>query len=786
MGSGDLTLANGSLVNGTLTNSAQLETLYDYFSNAVGGTVTNAKGAQITLDNYSALTLQAGTYSNAGSISLNSSGDRTELIIGASNVTLGGGGTINLSNSAANYIFGSASADTLTNQETIQGAGNIGDGQMTLVNSGTIIANQPTPLIIDANGGFNNTGTLSVATGSTLQITTNTPFQNFSGTTLTGGSYNVGGTLQFGVSGTSLVTNAANITLTGSTSQIIDSAGNNVLKNFANNALGASFTLAGGRNFTTAGNFTNNGTLAVASGSTFSVPGSLTNLSGTTLTGGTYNIGGTLQFGPSGTSLVTNASNITLNGSSSQIIDSAGNGILKEFATNAAGGSFTIEGGRNFTTAGNFANNGSLTVGSGSTFKVNGNLTNFSGGTLTGGVYNVGGTLQFNGANIVTNAANLTLTGTASKITDQTGTFNALANFATNSAAGTFTLSGNQNLTVAGNFTNAGSLTVAAGSTFGLNAAGTYTQTGGSTIVDGTLKSSVTTSSLNLTKGSLFGTGTLGFSVVNSSLLTPGNSAASTALLAVSGGYQQSSTGTLDISIAGTTPGTKYDQLKVTGAAMVGGTLNLSLLNGYVPTVGTRFDILTGSSVSGTFATVNGAINSSEHFSVSCTAGNCDATVMSGAAVSTQNVSASLAMAHPGSRRSAPALPSATNEGGNATFASSAASVPALSRSHMFQPRDAQMLPYKPPALANGNGTSTGSVPALRIAPFQPRDTPMSPFKLPALASSPLGRGMGQKYNGVDFGVDLNLLMKTSPRAMMKGFTGSAYVPPVGYILTAH
>jgi hypothetical protein len=304
--------------------------------------------------------------------------------------------------------------------------------------------------------------------------------------------------------------------------------------------------------------------------------------------------------------------------------------------------------------------------------------------------------------------------------------------------------------------------------------------------VDGTLKSSVTTANLNLTKGSLFGTGTLGFSVVNSSVLTPGDSSSSTALLAVSGGYKQSSTGTLDISIAGTTPGTKYDQLKVTGAASLGGTLNLTLLNGYVPALNATFDILTGSSVSGTFSTVNGAINGSEHFSVSCAASadECVATVVSGAAATKQTATASLAPSVPGSKLAAPALLSSANVPQNAPTAVSA---PVFSRMPTFRARDAQMSPYQPAALAAGNDTGTRPVPALsRLPTFQPRDSQMPPYKTSAMASSPLSRAMGQKYNGVDFGVDLNLLLKTSPRAMMKGFTGSAYVPPVGYILTTH
>jgi hypothetical protein len=322
-----------------------------------------------------------------------------------------------------------------------------------------------------------------------------------------------------------------------------------------------------------------------------------------------------------------------LTGTSSSVVDAAGKDALSKLASTTAAGSFALAGGRNFTTAGNFTNNGALTIGAGSKFDVNGNLTNFSGTTLTGGSYNVTGTLQFNGANIVTNAANITLSGTSSKITDQGGIANALANFARNSSTGNFTLSGGQTLTTSGGFTNAGTLTVARGSTFTLNSSGSYTQTGGTTTVDGTLKSSVTTAALNLNGGSLFGTGTLGFGVVDASILTPADSKTSAGILTVSGTYRQNSGGALNIAIGGTTAGTKYDQLNVTGAATVNGTLNLSLINGFVPTVGSTFEILNASSVSGTFSTVNGAqINGSEHFVVACDTTDCDVTVASGAA----------------------------------------------------------------------------------------------------------------------------------------------------------
>ena len=67
-------------------------------------------------------------------------------------------------------------------------------------------------------------------------------------------------------------------------------------------------------------------------------------------------------------------------------------------------------------------------------------------------------------ANVVTNAANITLTGSAAKITDQNGN-NALRNLATNATSGKLTITGGQSLSDgASGSSNAGTLTVATGS----------------------------------------------------------------------------------------------------------------------------------------------------------------------------------------------------------------------------------------------------------------------------------------------------------------------------------
>src|SRR5258708_17046605 len=97
---------------------------------------------------------------------MNSSSNFTDLVL-QGNVTLSGG-TVTLSNNVNNFIFGAATADTLTNQETIQGAGHIGNGVMTLVNSGTgiINANQSAGMTLQVSGGITNPGATQAPGGA--------------------------------------------------------------------------------------------------------------------------------------------------------------------------------------------------------------------------------------------------------------------------------------------------------------------------------------------------------------------------------------------------------------------------------------------------------------------------------------------------------------------------------------------------------------------------------------------------------------------------------------------
>jgi hypothetical protein len=73
-------------------------------------------------------------------------------------------------------------------------------------------------------------------------------------------------------------------------------------------------------------------------------------------------------------------------------------------------------------------------------------------------------------------------------------------------------------------------------------------------------------------------------------------------VLALSGGYIPSSTSQLKLAIGGLAPGTQFSQLNLGGAAALAGTLSVTLTNGFSPTNGQSFAIVTYASESGQFA----------------------------------------------------------------------------------------------------------------------------------------------------------------------------------------
>ncbi len=101
----------------------------------------------------------------------------------------------------------------------------------------------------------------------------------------------------------------------------------------------------------------------------------------------------------------------------------------------------------------------------------------------------------------------------------------------------------------------------------------------------------------------LSGAATIGVDVVNQGAVLPG---LSPGVMHVQD-YTQTASGKLQIEIGGKTAGTLHDQLQ-TAAAHLDGALQVQLVNGFAPSYGDSFKVLTFSSHTGTFDTVPGGL----------------------------------------------------------------------------------------------------------------------------------------------------------------------------------
>ena len=95
--------------------------------------------------------------------------------------------------------------------------------------------------------------------------------------------------------------------------------------------------------------------------------------------------------------------------------------------------------------------------------------------------------------------------------------------------------------------------------------------------------------------GYIKGTGTF-TNVISPALIRP----ACLPPLPQSATFPSAPTNTLIMELGGTTPGGSYDQIQASGTLSLGGTLAVSLINGFNPVAGNKFDILDWSSLGGT------------------------------------------------------------------------------------------------------------------------------------------------------------------------------------------
>ncbi|MBV8393871.1 MAG: autotransporter domain-containing protein [Alphaproteobacteria bacterium] len=322
----------------------------------------------------------------------------------------------------------------------------------------------------------------------------------------------------------------------------------------------------------------------------------------------TFNVNaGTITFSNSasltGSSLFINATN----GGTINVFDSSnagsatfsvsGSGSTLNFDDNSNAGSATIT----ITNAGfacfcNNATAGSSTIslsGTGSELQMNSG-TSFGTSTITNGT---GATVQILGD----------VTGSSARYIGNGGTLDvtgATTSFSIGSIEGSGTISlGDKNITVGANGNSTtfsgvisgtnGTLTKTGSGTLTLSGADTFTGgttvSGGALMVTGSLASGVTVSS----GGTLGGTGSVTGNVVNSGTVAPGTIGSP---LTINGNFTQNAGGMYQVALnsSGAT------RLVVNGTANLGGSVSVQAGSSY--STGTRYTILTATTISGSFS----------------------------------------------------------------------------------------------------------------------------------------------------------------------------------------
>ena len=366
-----------------------------FISNSAGSTITKTAGAaaaiiQVGLTNDGTVQVQSGTLQLLGSATSSGTyqiGGNTLDVRGGTQVFNGpiqgsGTGTVSFTGASAtiNGTYQVPRTTITANTATFSGAVTLPaltQSAGTLDGAGTVTLDGSGPFSW-SGGVWQGAGRVVVADGRTLtlggsSLSVNRPIENHgtvdwqSPSLFFGATAGSGGGIINGSAadpGALIVGGNLSASLNGNpTAAITNSAGSTITKT----------TGTGTALFQPA--VTNAGVIQVQSG-TLSLP-TLTNLSGTTLTGGTFRVAGTLKLVTSA-NVVTNAATISLEAPGAGVIDGATvpANALRNLASTTAAGALSLTGGATLTTLTAYANAGTLSVGAGSTLTTNGSVTN--------------------------------------------------------------------------------------------------------------------------------------------------------------------------------------------------------------------------------------------------------------------------------------------------------------------------------------------------------------------------------------------------------------------------
>ena len=597
---GDLTLGAGSAINSTGTfeiarNAGPTVTVTGVDTSISGTefTIGGAGNATVTLTGASTLAASCDLFVarlNGSTSSLTVTGGnviaQNDMFIGAAG---GATGTASVSNGSLSVgqglIVGNGGGSgtlnlsgTTTGSFGILAVGNGGSGTVNIADSATLSGstagasgyinigiNNPGVVgsaVVNQSGGavtFNSWMTIGIEGGSSDPANAQ---YNISAGTLSGAGIEAGsdhgGTLD--ISGTAVV-NVPSLSIGTYGNRGAGNAGNGVVN------------VSGGGTLTTTeinvGHNANNG--GMTSGGVLNLSGGLTTVNGTVFVarnGGGGSSIGTVNF--NGGELRTNAiargagSSAQLNFNGTIIVPNANSGdfITGFDATSSevlAGGAIFNTNGKLITLSTSLDGVGGLTKAGAGTMTLTGTNTYAGGTNITAGTLEVGngGLTGSLGTGPVTNDG--TLKFNRSDALNVPGAIGGAGPIEQN-GTGTTTLGGISGTTAA----------------IAVNA--------GTLAVNGSISGSTTTVNVN---GTVSGTGTLGTLIINGGTLAPG---ASPGLL--NSGNVTFNGGTFSVEINGTTVGSLYDQLNVTGSVTLQSNTALVINFGYAHAFGDSFSII--------------------------------------------------------------------------------------------------------------------------------------------------------------------------------------------------
>jgi hypothetical protein len=254
---------------------------------------------------------------------------------------------------------------------------------------------------------------------------------------------------------------------------------------------------------------------------------------------------------------------------------------------NVNGGAVFAGPGETRVDAGNILINGTNTIQQGATLEL-------AGGTWTGNnVLSGPGTFVWSGGTIsglstVGGGANLSIVGDGPKTLSVAQT--AYASL-TNAGNGLWTGAGPVVCSYGSIFENDGTFTVQNDSSFTNNGVGSGSYGQPAFINNGTFRKTTATGTTS------FPSDNGGVSFNNGAIVD-----LQTGSLAINGGYTLSGVPRLNLVLGGLDPGTQFSQETFVGPATLGGVLSVTLANGFVPTNGQSFAIVTYGSETGQFA----------------------------------------------------------------------------------------------------------------------------------------------------------------------------------------